>query len=201
MWSLGEYVGVLLMVSCVPYGMYLVAWLGEGRRPGDGPRDAPVWRDQSRAFLPGDFGLALFTTSGLFMHAQGDLWSWTTAWWWRWGVGAALAITVWLVGRRVLYSADDYTPEQWRSPSKRYHDFIMFGAFPFVVIGWALPGYLAHWTVLNAIVIALGLLGIASWVVCLALDAIGGKVPNARQHPSEWTPLWLRLWVRWSYRS
>lgn len=69
-WSFWQFVGVWLGLSTIPYAMFLVAYVFESRLPGIGPDRIPVWRYQSRAFLPGDFGLTLFVTSGLCLFDQ-----------------------------------------------------------------------------------------------------------------------------------
>ena len=216
MWSLWQFFGVWLGVSAVSYAMFLVAYVFESRRPGGiGPGRVPVWRYQSRAFLPGDFGLALFITSGLCLFSQaapphlfmyewsGDHWrlvtqyrltDWSVSWWWQWLVAPLLSLAVLYIGRRVLYKADDYTPTAWRSPSKRYHDYVMYGMVPLAVVWWVIPGYMAGSfdpvDTSITLVAYVGALGLVLWAGCVILDTDLGNVPNEHQHPTVWRPIW-----------
>lgn len=199
MWSLWQFIGVWLLVSLIPYAMYLVAYVFESRKPGSSPGQIPVWVYQSRALMPGDFGLALFTTGGLSLYVEGDLYDWSTGWWWLWLVGPLLSLITLYVGRRVLYSAGDYSPRAWRSPSKRYHDYVMYGLFPLAVVWWVIPGYAAGFLDQDGAIglaPAVGVAGLSVWVFGIYLDAHYGEVPNERQHPSQWQPIWVtrRLW-------
>lgn len=218
-WSFWQFVGVWLGLSTIPYAMFLVAYVFESRLPGIGPDRIPVWRYQSRAFLPGDFGLTLFVTSGLCLFDQAsrgqrtlyewinDQWQvvatyqlhdWSVSGWWQWLVAPMLSIIVLYVGRRVLYNKDDYTPAAWRSPTKRYHDYIMFGLFPLAVVWWVIPGYVAFFTGLMqpmsfsiGVVVGVGIGGFVGWMQCLSWDSRFGEVPNGYQHPSSWRPIWV----------
>ena len=185
------FIGIWVAISAIPYAMYLVAWIFESRKPGNGSNNIPVWRDQSRAFLPGDFGLALAAAAGILLAREGFP-SWATSWWWL-GIAVAAGLTVFWVGRRVLYSEKDYTPEAWRSPSKRWHDFVMFFGFTVASVAFILPGFIAHWggEEGNAPT-SLAIFGVLFWLVCLVYDNVARQTPNPRQHPTVYQPLWRK---------
>jgi len=188
--SVPLFIGVWLAISAIPYAMYLIAWLFESRKPGNGPNDIPVWRDQSKAFLPGDFGLALVAASGIMLAREG-LPGWATSWWWL-SVSVLVGLVVFWVGRRVLYSVDDYTPEAWRSPSKRWHDFVMFFGFTVAMAAFILPAFIAHGSELDGEPASVAMLGGLLWVLGIAWDTVIEQVPNKRQHPSVYKPLWRK---------
>ena len=177
-----------LVISAIPYGMYLVAYLFESRRPGNGPNDIPIWKGQSRAFLPGDFGLALFVTAWL-QYRPGLL----TTDLQRVGVSfvsTIIAVLVYTLARKYGYKESDYTPEAWRSPTKVYHDAVMFGGFTLVAAFICLPVlFLADWSTAG-LVLWLGLFGLAVWGLGNLYDFTHSETPNDRQHPSVWKPIW-----------
>jgi len=180
----------LVGVSAIPYAMYLVAYLGESRKPGRGPNDVPVWRDQSRAFMPGDFGLALMVTCCLQLRNRLAA-DWATSLWFK-GLVLLIAVGIFLVARTYLYTPEDYSRAAWNSPSKRYHDFVMFLLFCSVALYVCLPVYIAvgwwpYWSVH-----LLGLFGFSLWLTGNVYDFTHNETPNARQHPAVWAPIWRR---------
>lgn len=181
---------MLVGVSAIPYAMYPVAYLGESRRPGRGPNDVPVWRDQSRAFMPGDFGLALMVTCCLQLRSRLAA-DWAISLWFK-GLVLLVAVGIFLAARTYLYTPKHYSRSAWNSPSKRYHDFVMFLLFGSVALYVCLPVYLtiswqSYWSVH-----LLGLFGLALWVTGNVYDFTHNETPSARQHPAAWTPIWRR---------
>jgi hypothetical protein len=180
---------VWLGVSAIPYAMYLVAFVFESRKPGIGPNDVPVWKDQSRAFMPGDFGLALAATSAIFMNGATP--DWSSEWWWL-TLSLFAGYSAFMLGRRFFYSEKDYTKQQWNSPSKRWHDFVMFFGFTFVATALLVPKLIVGFGEPNPILSATFSLGMLVWGVGVVYDTVTGHVPNPRQHPSEWKPIWKK---------
>lgn len=172
------------LISLIPYAMYLVAFIGEGRRPGSGPNDVPVWRDQSRAYVPGEFGLVLLVTSCL-QYRGGINASWVNTWWFA-GVSLGIGVAVFLGARRFLYTPNDYSVGAWSSVSKRYHDLVMFLGFTSVAVYVCLPVLIGTDWSRTVLVLLLGLFGLAVWVLGNVYDFSHNEVPNARQHPSEY---------------
>ncbi|MBC7943462.1 hypothetical protein H7X68_03120 [Candidatus Saccharibacteria bacterium] len=185
---------VFATASFTAYAMYIVAYVFESRLPG---RDVPVWRGQSKAFMPGDFGLSLLVAVGVFYY--GDVTAdWTGSNWFKM-LSIVVGVVTFLVSRQFLYTQRDYSWQAWCSPSKRYHDFVMFLLFCAVALYICLPSYLlTSWTetVLSKL---LGLLGLAIWVVGNVYDFTHGEVPNDRQHPSVYQPIWVK-WRRTAVR-
>ncbi len=175
-------------IAAVPYAMYLVAWLFESRKPGNGPRDVPVWRDQSRAFLPGGFGLSLAVTVVILAEVSRP--AWASNWWWI--LASLLAgVLVFYIGRRVMYSPSDYTPQAWKSPSKRWHDFVMFFGFTAAVCYLFVPSLFGgFFSQENYPLVLLMISGLGFWVYGVIYDVIQKQVPNKRQHPTNYKPIW-----------
>lgn len=75
--SLASRLGLLLLFLAIwPGTMFLVGLIGESRF-------LPIWRDQSKAFFPGDLTLAPLALSFLMMHERTDsLPLVESVWWW-----------------------------------------------------------------------------------------------------------------------
>lgn len=171
-----------LGISLVPYGMFLVAWYRESRL-------APIWKGQSKAFMPGDFGLSLAAAVGVVIVISHGLPEWVIAWWWQWLLFSVLAVAfVVFVGRHVLYKPNDYFAEAWQSPSKRYHDGVMYCIFPALAFIFVVPAYLQPWIGEGVAMRIIGILGVTLWACGLWWDATHDEVPNPNQHPREWKP-------------
>ena len=164
-----------LLLSALAYAMFAVAYVFESRLPF---RDVPVWRLQSKAFLPGDlsfaFCIALSTPS------------WPTL---RLGV-IGLVVAVGVVTFLRVTAKKDYGRARM-SPSKLYHDYIVSSVFAFLlVIGWwpVLSGdeNLAGWW------IAAAAIGMGIWLVGMVWDITTKTVPNPQQHPDDWRPIWRK---------
>jgi len=179
-----------LGISAISYFTYVVAYVFEGRKPGNGVDDIPVWRDQSRAFLPGDIGLGLAVAAVIWLPNPNP--SWAQHWSWYFG-SLATGLIVFFIGRRVLYAADSYTPEQWRSPSKRWHDFVMYFGFTTVVFATVVPKLFTNWHSDNALLLSLLTAGLAFWIAGIVIDVIEDDVPNDRQHPHNYRPIWAKV--------
>lgn len=179
------------VLSAIPYGMYLVAYLFEGRLPGNGPNDVPVWKDQSRAFMPGDFGLALFVAvAGFYQDTM--TFSWAEQPFWVNLLIPLFGLGVYFGAREFLYREADYTRAAWESPSKRYHDVVMFLAFSIIAAGLCVPFY--FFSTWSGIVLSklLGVFGLALWIVGNVYDFTHNETPNARQHPTVYQPIWRK---------
>lgn len=194
---------IWLGLTCVAYFMYVVAVIYEDRWPSltaFDRRHVPVWRHQSRAFLPGDAGLALFIAAAPKSFSL----PYAVA-----GV-AACFIALWSL-RNVTYDrdGDDYDLAAWNSPSKRYHDYIVCFVFAFTATLWWLPALVSAVLWLLSVLrlpsismplvdvstqaLVLGLAGLAVWVIGLAWDGVKKQVPNPLQHPTEYDSfLWFK---------
>ncbi len=167
-----------IVMSMVPYAIYLVAYVFESRVPG---RDTPIFTDQSLAFLPGDAGLALFAAAAEGVQPPTPR---------RRLAGLLLGIVALVVLRRVTYSPSDYSARAWRSPSKIYHDVVVCCAFGYLVVTKALPYYTGTPLRYQHGRKLLGVAGLGVWAFGVVWDELHDVVPNDRQHPSDWKPIW-----------
>lgn len=175
---------VFALAGAVPYAMYLVAYVFESRTPGWGPGKVPVWRGQSRAFLPGDFGLAW--TVAVCWQFRDDVTSSHFRSPWFWLGSFAGAVVLFVVVRRRMYTPEDYTANQWASPTKRWHDFVMYVGFTTVAAGICIPVLLStSWPMRM-----MALSGLILWVAGVVYDICNDETPNQYQHPDSYQPIW-----------
>lgn len=174
-----------VLLCALPYGMYVVAYLFESRKPGNGPNDAPIWHGQSKAFLPGDIGLSLLLAVAMYLQIGRYVSGWMLL------LGAVVGVVVYNLARRFTYTPKDYSPGAWNSPSKRWHDLVMYIVFVMLLVAFGIPSYFASWNDGVGIRLA-GLAGLGVWVVCMVKDLIDDEVPNDRQHPTTYRPIWRK---------
>jgi hypothetical protein len=165
--------------------MYFVAWIFESRTPG---RDTPIWKDQSKAYMPGDFGLALMVSTAIYLQPNVPDWAKSN---WYYIVSIISGIIIFWFARKFLYRLEkDYDKDAWQSPSKVYHDYVMFWGYSTCVIFLCVPVY--FFTVpIFTIEKAIGfILGFGTWVIGNIWDFTHNEVPNSKQHPSTYEPIW-----------
>lgn len=172
-----------LVLSAIAYGMYVVAYVFESRTPSLSKFDeyhVPVQRNQSKAFLPGNFGLAAFIaaaspklpTSPHVVYAA-----------------VALSIIASLFVRYIVDFPSDYKKGARNSPSKRYRDYLITSVYTFTAVTWwwpiiALLEHIDFWQ------IALAAVGLLTWLGCLVWNDKVKQVPNQYQYPAESKPCW-----------
>ena len=169
-----------LVLSLVPYAMYAVAYLFESRVPG---RDVPIWRGQSKAFVPGDLALALAFAAAMTNKPVKPVTPRSHA------IGLVIGVLALIVVRRVTYKPGDYTIEAWRSPSKLYHDVVICVLFGWLGFTRMTPFYRTPQSEQTALKV-LGLLAMSVWVSGVVWDELHDEVPNPRQHPTIYRPIW-----------
>lgn len=174
----------LIVANIISYAMYLVAYVLESRVPG---KDAPIWRYQSKAYVPGDFGLSLMVAVGLYIRTSSATVEWADSRWYL-GLCCVIGLLVYNFARKFLFTDKDYTWGAWRSPSKRYHDKVMFFGFCSAALYICLPAYFFTETVLTVKLI--GLFGLLIWIGGNVYDAVTKETPNQYQHPSVYLPIW-----------
>lgn len=164
-----------LLIALVPYAMYLVAYVFESRIP---VKDVPLWKGQSKAFFPGDAAFAVFVAmTGEFDYPPPPR-------------NRVLGITVGVIAlfiiRRLTYKPEDYTPQQWRSPSKVYHDVVVCLFFGYLAVTRCVPFYLQTRLSDHFVEKVIGLSGLAMWIGGAIWDELHEEVPNPKQHPDTW---------------
>jgi steroid 5-alpha reductase family enzyme len=172
--------------------VYGVGYVLESRVPGNGPHNIPVWRDQAKAFVLGDIGLALLLAVAVYL-GQHDARGWMLL------VGTVIGGLVYMLARRLTYTPADYKLRAWNSPSKKGHDRVMYIVYVALLVTFSVPAYFTSWSggVAERLV---GLAGLLLWVVCMVIDLLGDEVPNDRQHPTVYQPIWTTWRVAWKTR-
>lgn len=162
---------------------YFIAYVFESRLPG---KDVPIWRNQSKAFIPGDTGLSILVAVGVYYFPKSFLSTneailLLTA-------SSSIGVVVFSVARKYLYTPRDYSPEAWKSPTKIWHDVVMFWMFTTAVIFVCVPSYI--YIPFSAKVF--GLSGLVLWLLGNAWDFTHHEIPNNFQHPTLYMPIWAR---------
>jgi hypothetical protein len=158
--------------------MYAIAIVFESRFP---VKDVPVWHQQSKAYLPGDSGLALMVAIGICLRPYSKA-DWISD---PWFLVSCYTIgwVIYYLARKFLYTSSHYGRIAWRSPSKQYHDVVMFLIFSATAIYVCLPAYfLSPWRGFISVK-ALGLFGLLIWIGGNIYDFTHDEVPNNKQHP------------------
>lgn len=176
-----------LSLSLISYGMYIVAWLLESRRPG---RDTPIWRGQSKAYMPGDFGLALMVAVAICQRSIVALPNWSNSTYFL-VMSVVIGFGIFYFARKFLYRFEkDYSQKSWHSPSKIYHDFVMYLGYGSLAAYTCLPYYFLSSPMITVEKI-IGLFGLGIWVVGNVWDFTHNEIPNNKQHPEEYSPIWV----------
>lgn len=182
---MGSFFAWFLGLSALAYFMYVVAWMFESRTPAfrwnddDGGEHIPVWRHQSKAFVPGDAALAL--SVGVVSPGWPD----------RISLGVGLGVAVVAVAYLRKNAEDDYGTAA-KAPSKLYHDYIVSAALAFMVaVSW-IPVWFGPES-LSPMSHAIGLGALIVWGVGMGYDIWSKNVPNEWQHSVMWWTIWRKL--------
>lgn len=168
---------------------YGVALVFESRMPGRRAHQVPLWKDQSRAFIPGVFFLVWTITCGVVAQreAQSPWQQWKNYDLLFWVLALLAAGTGFLY---VVLQEDRRGPIFKRSATtlllQEYRSVIA----PFFLMKMALPMYLFNFTVHNSGVLVSGVLALCVWLGCVARDAM--YYPSARQDPVLYKPIWRK---------
>jgi hypothetical protein len=184
----GPLAATLFAWLLTPVGVYVLAFILESRRIG---RDFRPFKDAFRGFMPGDVFLGI--SFGQFVWQlekfKNNSPEWCRSWWWHLIVACG-AVVVALVVRDVN-DRPLYFPRAMRSPTKLYHDFVIYMGF----------GYMFFCTMVTASVVSrwdhtlqMPYAFLAGWVACLIYDGTRSKVQKMRMaassHPYHWYPIW-----------
>lgn len=166
--------------------MFLVGLVGESRL-------VPVWKHQSKVFIPGElfFGVAVVAEVG--MHKIEMAFS------------QPIHVFIWvIIAIEVIFQlfpalrerdVVNYPPRSIMSPTKITHDIVGYILIPIAMIGLGVP-YIPlifvrdNW--MNWIVFLVSMVG---YFVCVAIDCKNGFTLEDTQarHPSDWRPIWETL--------
>ncbi len=171
-----------------PVGLYAVAYVFESRLVG---RDFHPWYGAFRGFMPGD--LFLGASFGQFVWQLGQSNTkpgWWGEWWWHLIVVVGAVVVALLVREKM--DRPNYHDRAMNSPSKLYHDFVIYMGFGYVFFTTAIAATLSTgWDF--SLLRPFGFLG--AWAYCvLGLDGRQTKYELRRMarnsHPADWEPIW-----------
>jgi hypothetical protein len=144
-----------------------------------------------KGFIPGDYLLGgLFASSVALaseLPATTDKWYQSVQWHIIVLVGAVAGC---LLARRFL-DAPNYTKRQMNSPSKLYHDFVLYAGYGYLMFVVAVPSvFLTPWSG-NASLKVVALACFGGWIACLVYDqAHSPKEAAKTAHPNTWKAIW-----------
>jgi hypothetical protein len=183
--------GVFLKVlfiswAITPLGMIFVGIVFESRV-------IPLWGDQSRAFNPGDIGLGFTLATGVYLYQQIPSDSF-----WVSGrmvsIGCIVAVLTCYVMRTWIDGENNYSRGALNSPTKLYHDFVLYLGFLWALVSACVPGILfgTSWGGDNLSCKLVGLVGFAVWVYGMYLDATDEESERKSRvrHTAFYQPIW-----------
>lgn len=194
MFNHGWMIALLLAWFVTPVFLYVIALIFEKRL-------APIWRNQFLSFMPGDLFLGgIIAASVALTEGMRAEDRWFQHGWWDLAC-LAFGVCFYFVGHIVVDGQkfskgqpQKYTRSQLWSPSKLYHDFILFIGYGALLVRVAVPALIYG----NGIVARFVLLGcVVTFVLLLAVDGSAGprrmqKMRDA-SHPREGMyPIWER---------
>lgn len=173
-----------------PIGFILVGCVLESRW-------VPLWHDQARGFIPGDIALGVVFAVGYYLKIQVE----PTSWWRSPGfalVALMVSVAVFYVMRCKL-DGPKYRPDELTTPTKRYHDYVLYLGYSWLLVYISLPGVLTGttWGPENFGAKFVALMALVVWVVALIDDEKNPYVPSPRAHAYSYYPIWRKLpWLR-----
>ena len=186
---------LIISLLVTPIGMILVGIVLESRI-------VPLWRNQSKAFIPGDIGLGVMLATGWYLYPQipaGNFW----------GSAIMPLIGLW-VGVLTCYlmrtkfdGENNYPRLALRSPTKRYHDFVLYIGYLAAIITICVPAILfgTTWNG-NFEVKMVGFIGFGVWLAGMAQDATDPDMSSKseKMHVVDYQPLRRTVWAWWRKR-
>lgn len=165
-------------------------------------RLVPLGRNQSRAFMPGDLALGVVLASGWYLFPQVSV---TSVW-----RADPLMLAISLVAGGLLcwamrkrFDGPAYHPRALRSPTKVYHDFVLYIFYAAALIYVCVPSILTEtsWGEENLGPKLLALFMLAVWMWGVVCDALNPRIPTTQMHVRKWQPLITTSRVWWlAYR-
>lgn len=177
---------IVLMIGWLitPGMMFVLGWILESRT-------LPII-ENSRAFLPGDFFLGLILASSAVILRNSRIRRDSFVLSKRWLIFASVltAVAVFLVGKLVL-DRGNYTIGQILSPTKLWHDIIVYMGYGPIIATMAIPALLpSPGESLLTRCLRIGMIaGIIIFGSCLVLDS-ASSLEYRRLHIEWWSPFW-----------
>ena len=171
-----------------PGSFFLLALIGESRMP-------PLWKNQSKAFFPGDLALPIMWIAMFRLKSSKDTPVSPSASIINFVILFIIeAVILWMVTKIAVEDRKNYPRKSANSPTKIYHDLVGYYVFPLSVAplcvsyasnlieNHAWPSRSLLWVVVPLIF----------YISCVMYDMHKGftvEIIEAR-HPSNWKPIW-----------
>lgn len=188
----GPLVALVAAWFITPVMLYLVKWVFESKVPF---RHYHPWYDAFRGFMPGDlflgvvFALSVQLTAGLDSDQH----------WYNSGVWHVVvligAVIGGLLARKFLDGPPVYNRRQMRSPSKLYHDIVLYMGFGYLLFTVGMSALVGTDWDGTTLYLKIGMITtFVAWIVCLISDATAPLHQRQRwgekSHPSRWRRIW-----------
>lgn len=175
----------LRCLAITPGGMFLIGLIFEGRIIPINPKK------QFLSFMPGDLFLSAFCALLLWMPIKVEI---PRTWYGsrRWQLIVLLICMSGAVIVHFIFESRVYQPRSLNSPTKLYHDLVLYGLFNYVMWGAGLPKLLSG----NLFGIRLLIfIPLACWLILAVSDSTLGRAIDEKReyaHPSDWRFPWLK---------
>lgn len=182
---------LILSLVVTPLGMILVGIVFESRV-------VPLGKDQARSFIPGDIGLSFTVATGVYLYPQilSDSF-WVSG---RMvGIGGIVAVLTCYAMRTWIDGENNYSRGALMSPTKLYHDFVLYVGFLWLLIASSVPGILfgTSWGGDNLSCKLVGLAGFAVWLYGMYLDITDEESERKRKSKVRHTAFYQPIWRTW----
>lgn len=169
-----------------PGGMIIIGLIFEGRIVPLNPKK------QYLAFMPGDIFLSAFCALLIWMPLKTSI---PTSTWYtdRWFHLTVLLMC--MIGAFIAHfaiEAQSYTLRSLNSPTKMYHDIVLYGMYSYVMCGVGVPKLLSGNLSGIRLLIFVPLL---IWLMLAVADSTSSKIANQKRefaHPTDWQFSWKR---------
>lgn len=165
-----------------PGSFFLLALIGESRMP-------PLWKNQSKAFFPGDLTLPVIWIAMFRLNKDTPV-----------SPSAFVtlfiieAVIFWVVTKIAVEDRKNYPSKSANSPTKIYHDLVGYYVFPLSVaplcVSYAANLIENHaWPSRSLLWVVVPLI---SYISCVMYDIHKGFTTEdiEARHPSDWKPIW-----------
>lgn len=183
---------LIVSLLVTPIGMIFVGIVLESRV-------VPLWRNQSKAFIPGDIGLGVMFATGWYLYPQipaGNFWG-----------SAVMPFTGLCIGCFTCYlmrtefdGENNYPLRALKSPTKRYHDFVLYIGYLAAIITICVPAILfgTTWNG-NFEAKMVGVMSFTVWLVGMVRDAADPKMQekSKKMHVVNYQPIWKTFPAWW----
>lgn len=165
-------------------------------------RIIPIWKHQSRAFIPGDLAL-LVTVASVFAFWHSEFVPKSgTMWWFIFSYNSSISRSMYycilfvemviIISFNLYMIKKDHKRYHYRSvksPTKWWHDYLGFAYIPFVILRRGIPVIIPYEVNVFSIMVWVSLAFYAAMVVWDSYRPATSEDVYLR-HPDDWAPIW-----------